>query len=280
MSLTGKTNCRYTDATRVRQILLNLVSNALKFSEAGQVRMRCSYVESGIDEPGALTFSVTDTGIGVTPQQMESLFQPFVQADTSTTRKFGGTGLGLTISQRLARLLGGDLTLQSQLGEGCTFTMTLPVFVCPPPANLGTPIDGIYCDEMPLHGSRVLLAEDGIDNQRLIRLFLERAGAEVTLVENGQQAVDQFAGSDVAVDRFDLILMDIQMPVMDGCTATRHIRGLGFQRRIIALTANAMSEDRIRCVEAGCDDFITKPIERERFLRRLVNHTQAIVQRV
>jgi signal transduction histidine kinase/ActR/RegA family two-component response regulator len=263
-----------SDPTRLRQILLNLASNAVKFTETGEVRLRGRCMADGQCQPATLSFDVTDTGIGVTPTQIDNLFQPFVQADTSTTRKFGGTGLGLTISRRLARLLGGDLTLESQIGYGSTFTLTVPAVACAPQVDAGE-VNANTCDVLPLAGYHLLLVEDGLDNQRLIRLILEKAGAEVTLVENGKQAVDQFS-TDGCGGIFDLILMDMQMPVMDGLTATRHIRDRGFHNPIIALTANAMSEDRALCFEAGCDDFVTKPIERDRFLRRLANALQPI----
>lgn len=259
-----------TDPVRLRQILINLLSNAVKFTEVGTVGLRVG-LEPGDDGRPTLRLDVHDTGIGIGPEQQAMLFRAFQQADASTTRRFGGTGLGLHISQRLAGLLGGRITVRSRAGEGSTFTFTLPLneageTIEPDEARrtvLAGPDDPAPADERNRHpnlleGTRILLAEDGPDNQRLISHFIRRAGGIVTVVENGRQAV--------ASKPHDLILMDIQMPVMDGYEATRMLRASGCTTPVIALTAHTMPEDRDRCLAAGCDDYLTKPIDREKLV--------------
>lgn len=261
------------DATRTRQILINLLANAIKFTEMGQVRLTVKMVYDEKKNP-FLRFDVIDTGIGISRDQIEKIFTPFEQADTSTSRRFGGTGLGLTISKRLASLLGGDLVLtESTPGKGSTFTLKIaveipktnecidPIVLQPKektPAKL--PSEKIRLD------CRVLLAEDGLDNQRLISVILKQAGAEVTVAENGMVAFEKAVQAEQEGNPFDVILMDMQMPVMDGYEATRKLRLLAYSRPIIALTAHAMSGDRSKCTAAGCDDYLTKPIEKQSFL--------------
>jgi PAS domain S-box-containing protein len=248
-----------SDPVRLRQILMNLVSNAIKFTESGSVRIDVAY-ESGSQE---MTFAVTDSGIGMTKGQVSKLFQPFTQADNSTTRKFGGTGLGLTICARLASGLDGRITVDSRPGDGSTFTFCFPVEVVagqsPKMTTSGLEMDASEDPVDPLKGRRVLLVDDGRDNQRLIGLHLKRAGLIVTSAGNGQVAVDTYQ-ERLTDDPFDLILMDMQMPVMDGYTATGELRKIGCHLPVIALTANAMSGDREKCIQAGCSDYITKPI--------------------
>ena len=298
----------HTDPTRLRQILLNLVGNSLKFTQEGEVRIDISLVaEAG--RPPQVDLAVVDTGIGLTDDQMSRLFQPFVQADNSTTRKFGGTGLGLTISRRLAQMLGGDIHVSSVFGEGSRFAVRVPAgevanvrWVQPAPSlatrvaqntavaknqpwqePLFTPTPvaaATATTAAPRIDCRILLAEDGPDNQRLISFVLRKAGADVALAENGLAAVElaQQAARDGA--RFDIILMDMLMPVLDGCQATLRLRSEGYTGVIIALTANAMQEDRERCLAAGCDDFCTKPIDRTQLVATIHRHlsTQAAVQ--
>jgi CheY-like chemotaxis protein/HPt (histidine-containing phosphotransfer) domain-containing protein len=212
---------------------------------------------------------VIDTGIGIDPEGMQRIFDPFVQADSSITRRFGGTGLGLSISRRLARLLGGDLTVASELGRGSIFTVSIPT----------GPLDGVpkvdpsaadvvHSPLAPPKGAAsklppccILLVEDGATNRKLIALILERAGAKVRLAENGRIGVEA-----VMSETFDLILMDMQMPVMDGYRAVRELRRLGCTVPIIALTAHAMTEDEQKCRECGCSGFLTKPIDPQRLL--------------
>ena len=282
-----------TDPTRLRQILINLVGNAIKFTEEGFVRIVVRYVagtssssdSSSADHDGFLEFDVVDTGIGMDEAALSSLFQPFTQADTSTTRRFGGTGLGLTISKRLAGMLGGDITVHSTEGEGSTFRVAVATgsldgvtMIESAATGLSQPAqdrtdDAITSRTEPTAvqsddglASRILLAEDGPDNQRLIRFILSKAGADVTVVENGQLAVDEALAARNNDEPFDVILMDMQMPVLDGYSATRLLREKQYTGPIIALTAHAMQSDRDKCLAAGCDEFVTKPIDRGKFL--------------
>ena len=272
-----------TDPTRLRQILINLVGNAIKFTAAGSVRIVVRMDERPGHTP-LLCCDVVDTGIGLTQDQIDKVFEPFTQADFSTTRRFGGTGLGLTISKRLAHMLGGQLTVRSQAGQGSTFTASVDAGPLTNARRLSAPSEAILEKAPPnpayptvrLQG-RVLLAEDGPDNQRLISLLLKKVGLEVVIAENGQIACDlalahQHApGSDDARP-FDLILMDIQMPILDGYHATENLRKAGHQGPIVALTAHAMQSDRQRCMDAGFDDYATKPINRGEFFAMLQRH--------
>lgn len=267
-----------TDPTRLRQILLNIVGNALKFTTVGQVKVRMSYEPlDGLQMSGHLRFEVEDTGIGMRDDEIERLFEPFTQADSSTTRKFGGTGLGLAISRRLARMLGGDLTVNAVPGMGSTFTFWIHVEpvgqASAHSANreIGIP-DRQHRMTLPTEATkelanyRVLIAEDGLDNQRIIALLLRRAGADVAFVDNGQEAVATALAEEASGTPFDTILMDMQMPVMDGYQATQQLRSVGYSHPIIALTAYAMADDREKSMNAGCDDYLTKPIIREELL--------------
>lgn len=267
-----------TDPTRARQILINLVGNAIKFTERGGVRVTVRTI--GEPDRERLLFEVADTGVGIAPEQMEAIFRPFEQAEASTTRRFGGTGLGLTVSRRLARLLGGEVEVSSEPGAGSVFTFSLPLApalgteltlpdrerrvgvahrqrtpagapAMPPPVSTGTTLD-----------LRVLLAEDGPDNQRYIEHVLTRAGARVEIVDNGRDAVERAARARDEGRPYDLVLMDMQMPVLDGLGAVRELRERGYNGRVIALTANAMPGDRAACITAGCDDYVAKPIDR------------------
>ncbi len=261
-----------TDAARLRQILINLVGNAIKFTSQGSVTMIVRLVNDACE--AVLEFDVVDTGIGMTAAQVARLFQPFMQADSSTTRRFGGTGLGLTISKRLANLLGGDVVIvESTPGKGTRFRASVAVgdttgvaLVDNRPESaehqaVGASTAGDSAETV-LAGCRVLLAEDGPDNQRLITMFLEKAGAEVVVVENGQAAVDAALAARNRDAAFDVVLMDMQMPVMDGYSATGALRRAGYAAPIIALTAHAMASDRDKCLSAGCDDYAVKPINR------------------
>jgi CheY-like chemotaxis protein len=207
----------------------------------------------------------------MTTEQLARLFQPFAQADVSTTRRFGGSGLGLYLSRQLATALSGSISVDSEPGKGSRFHLSLPLEGKAVPADLLTlegdlhiheradfAVTGISVPE--LSGGRVLLAEDGIDNQRLLAAYLRQAGLEVTVVGNGRDAVETALRRD-----FDLVLMDIQMPVLDGMEATRTLRAAGYTRPIVALTANVMRSDIQRYLELGCDDVLAKPVDRERF---------------
>ncbi len=265
------------DPVRLRQILLNLIGNAIKFTEEGEVRITLAFSRPSDSAPRML-FEVSDTGVGIDPETVERLFDPFSQADTSTTRRFGGTGLGLAISERLATMLGGRIDVTSTPGEGSTFTLSLdPGPLEDVPMLTQPPASACREDETepesnaprePLHG-RVLLAEDGRDNQRLISFILKKAGLQVDLAENGKIAVEYAERSIAEGEPYDLILMDMQMPEMDGYEATGYLRQSGWEGPIIALTAHAMAGDREKCLQAGCDDYLTKPIDHKAFFRLL-----------
>ncbi|MBL9076773.1 MAG: response regulator [Planctomycetes bacterium] len=268
-----------TDPMRLRQILLNLVGNAIKFTADGGVEVQVAFDQATV--PGALRIVVRDHGIGMDAAQIARLFVPFSQAEDSTERRFGGTGLGLAISKRYAQLLGGDIDVRSTPGQGSEFTLRLPV-VLPEPVEWWQP-DAAGLSQMQQHralavartqelpqldGLRILLAEDGRDNRRLVVHCLEQAGAEVVAVENGRLAVEHLLAPDQP--GVDLVLMDMQMPELDGYRATHRLREHGVRVPIVALTANAMSTDRERCLGAGCDDYLTKPIDRALLLRTCV----------
>ena len=269
----------HTDPTRLRQILINLIGNAIKFTEVGEVRLVTRFVDDGV-EP-RMEFDVVDTGEGMTDAQAAKLFQPFMQADSSTTRKFGGTGLGLAISQRLAQLLGGAITVvETRPGAGTRMRVTVrtgpldgvKMIEDPGTATVLVPDKNqpaMDADEAALHGCRILMAEDGPDNQRLIAFILTKAGAAVSVVENGQLAVEAALLARDQGQPFDVILMDMQMPVMDGYEATGRLRQVGYPGPIIALTAHAMEGDRQKCLDTGCDGYATKPIDRNKLIETI-----------
>jgi hypothetical protein len=262
------------DRQRIRQCLINLVSNAIKFTHTGTVSVRVFPVSS--ENGMALTrFEVRDTGIGIAPETLSTLFQPFTQADSSTTRHFGGTGLGLSIVRRLVELMGGEVDVESELGRGSNFWFVLPLPVLEGEAT-GDAAPAAGAENVPIarrgdagipavgglagrYSGKVLLVEDNAINQKVARSFLERLGCRVTLASNGLEAVHAFAQA-----RFDLVLLDLQMPLMDGYAATNCLRKLEQGRRrtpIIALTASAMTGQLDRCLEAGMDDLLTKPLD-------------------
>jgi signal transduction histidine kinase/ActR/RegA family two-component response regulator len=262
-----------TDPTRLRQILMNLLSNAVKFTHSGGVRLDVR-LQAGTPEP-MMVFAVSDSGIGMTPDQIERVFRPFEQGDVSMSRRYGGTGLGLSISRRLARLLGGDITLQSRPGHGSNLTLTIATGPLAGVRTAEIGAEGLAPESVPaspapaaisLRG-RILLAEDGPDNQRLISFHLRKAGAEVTIAENGRIAVDRALEALRAGRPFDVIVMDMQMPVLDGYAAATELRERGYPGPIVALTAHAMTGDRERCLAAGCSAYATKPIDRHRLLQ-------------
>ncbi|MBO6739152.1 MAG: CHASE domain-containing protein [Phycisphaerales bacterium] len=249
-----------SDAYRLRQILINLVGNAIKFTEEGSVEIRLR------DDGERVRFSVIDTGVGISDGQIDQLFDPFQQLDNSSTRSHEGTGLGLTISQHLAHLLGGEIVVESLPGEGSEFTLLLPR-ECPAGVRMrdsiesegAHPEDAAAPDVEVRRRGVVLLAEDGADNQRLIAHLLRKVGYEIEIVSNGQEAIDRYLANR---ERFELILMDMQMPVLDGYSATRQLRELGCSLPIIALTAHALQGSRNECLDAGCDEYVSKPIDR------------------
>ncbi len=272
------------DPTRLRQILLNLAGNAVKFTEEGGVRISASVVPQPAPGPGrglgdaaperaVLEVLFEDSGLGMSAEQADRLFRPFSQADASVTRRQGGTGLGLTISRRLARLMGGDVTLDwTEPGKGSRFRLRLPLDV---PAGARW-LEGLGANQRSATdskvraairiGGRVLLAEDGIDNQRLISFHLRSAGATVDIAENGLVALSMLVQARAEGHPYDLLVSDMQMPELDGYSLARRLREQGDPIAIVALTAHAMSDDRARCIDAGCDDYATKPIDRQALL--------------
>jgi len=276
-----------SDPIRLRQVLVNLVGNAIKFTETGGIRITVKLATPPTDQNPRLRFEVIDTGIGLTPEQVEKLFKPLVQADTSTTRKFGGTGLGLTISKRFTELLGGGITLKSTLGEGTNFVVTIETGSLEGVEMTQEPIEAVILKSSkpkntpgpanlkPLDRKRILLAEDGPDNQRLISFILKKWGASVVSAENGQIAYDKATEALKEGQPFDVILMDMQMPVLDGYNATRQLRTEEYTGPIIALTAHAMAQDRKKCLDAGCDEYATKPVNRDSLLATIQSQIQS-----
>jgi signal transduction histidine kinase/ActR/RegA family two-component response regulator len=274
-----------SDSTRLRQILINLIGNAIKFTEAGAVRMVTQLVDN-VDGT-FLQFDVIDTGRGMTEEQVAKLFQPFMQADTSTTREFGGTGLGLTISKRFAELLGGDIAIvATELGVGTTFRVTVATGSLDGVKMLDDPMSATVTADTPRsvtpiseydwQGVRILLAEDNPTNQVLVSGILRKSGAEIVVVQDGKLALEAaLAARDDGVP-FDVVLMDMQMPVMDGYEATRELRQSGYTGSIIALTAHAMASDREKCIRVGCDDFATKPINRRELIATIEKYVAVV----
>ncbi len=260
-----------SDPARMRQIVLNLLSNAVKFTEKGGVRVVLRCVASGAD--GTYTVEVHDSGIGIAPDKLESMFDPFTQADASITRRFGGTGLGLAISRKFARAMGGDIVATSVPGQGSTMTLTFatgPLHGVPlaSGAQLLTAQDAQGAAQRvrwQLPPSRLLVVDDGAENRELLSLVLAEQGLWVEEAENGQIAVDKVA----AGGSFDLILMDMQMPVMDGFAATRTLRARGVTAPIVALTANAMKGFEQEVLAAGCTAYVTKPVDIDVLLAEL-----------
>ncbi|MCC9654995.1 ATP-binding protein [Rhodopirellula halodulae] len=268
------------DPTRLRQVITNLVGNAIKFTEDGSVSIVTSLLKTpsnsveGYDP--ILRIDIIDTGIGMTPEQQAKIFDSFVQADSSTTRKFGGTGLGLSISRRLAEAMGGSLTVHSEIGVGSTFRVELPTQsaalndMISPEELARLAKEKAQADAnselLRLPAKRVLIVDDGEANRRLIELVLKRAGAQVGTAENGQEALDAIELANESNDAYALVLMDMQMPVLDGYSATRQLRSSGNTTPVVALTGNAMRGDREKCIEAGCDDFLTKPVNLDELL--------------
>ncbi|MBC7771372.1 MAG: response regulator, partial [Pyrinomonadaceae bacterium] len=295
------------DPMRFQQAVINLIANAVKFTHEGYVRVTMGY-EAGIQQ---LTIAVSDSGIGMTIEQMERMFKPFCQGDESTSRKFGGTGLGLCITKHIAESFGGRISVQSVRGVGSTFTLTLlapegacddaaaapeaspaspPCGALTPAVNELAPSAAAQALPAPLSGaqpkrvvtaptpvklnSRVLLVEDGVDNQRLISLILRKAGATVEIAENGLIGVDRAWSAMTAGAPFDVILMDMQMPEMDGYQAAGELRKRGYTGHIVALTAHAMQGDAEKCIAAGCNGFLTKPVDRAVLIREIAERTE------
>jgi PAS domain S-box-containing protein len=273
-----------TDPVRLRQILVNLVGNAIKFTELGEVTIRVCYSPA---VPTQLIIAVIDTGIGMSADQKSRIFSAFEQADTSTTRRFGGTGLGLLISQRLAGMLGGTIEVDSELSLGSEFRLNIEVGVTSqPPETQEAPSHESPLTVKPsrgaepLTGKRVLFAEDGPDNQRLISFYLRKAGAKVCVVSDGKEALEAMT-SDGTIDGpllnplpYDLIVSDMLMPNIDGYLFARMLRAKGFQEPILALTANTMQGDMEKCFQAGCTHFASKPVDRIKFIQLCVEASE------
>lgn len=269
-------NLIVTDATRLRQILINLVGNAIKFTPQGKVEITLR-AASQPDGNQTLIIEVADSGIGIAEEFREKVFTPFLQADSSTTRRFGGTGLGLTLSRKLARALGGDLWLkESRLGAGSTFVVQMPLIPGENAVSVSTLSDFNWDSDSPtlgyekdqLKGTRILLAEDAEDNQLLISHYLSNLGAVIDIARNGQEAVEKALSAD-----YEAILMDIQMPILDGYEATSRLRQAGFKKPIIALTAHALPEDREKSLRTGCDAHLSKPLDKHTLVENLIRHT-------
>ncbi len=264
-----------SDEARIRQALINLVGNAVKFTDTGGVRLAVSFLPQWRDSIPAVQIKVIDTGIGITAEDLKKLFKAFVQVDASTSRKYGGTGLGLAITRHIAELMKGELTAESTPEVGSAFTITIPAGDLEGVRMLEKPAEAVVQqDEFQqafasdaLAGRRILLAEDGEDNMRLISAILRKVGAEVVGAENGRIATEK-----AVEQKFDVILMDMQMPEMDGYQATSYLRSKGYKGPIVALTAHAMASDRERCVSVGCDDHLTKPIERAKFIPTIAEY--------
>ncbi len=248
-----------SDPVRIRQVITNLVGNAIKFTERGGIR-----IEGRILPNGMLEFRISDTGVGMTPEQLDRIFTPFAQADSSMTRRFGGTGLGLSISRRISRALGGELTVESGTGKGSTFIAQIDVGPTDP-RSLITWAQHRALDTSPVakkksvrrfHGERVLAVDDGEANLRLIRLILEKANLVVDVARNGQQAIEKAHSQDYA-----LVFMDIQMPILDGYSATRQLRDSAYEVPIVALTAHALRGEEEKCRSAGFTAYLAKPID-------------------
>ncbi len=258
--------CATTDQYRISQILGNLIDNAIKFTEQGTVSLHVDFET----DPAALLFRISDTGTGIPDHLQKTIFDPFAQVNQDQPNAPKGTGLGLTICAKLAKLLGGSIELDSTIGMGSTFTLRIdPGCTCSTP-EIDAPPTPIPADA--LRGRSILLVDDSETIRRLLYMFLTRAGAKVTTAKDGQHALDTINASAP----FDLIIMDIQMPIMDGPTATRAIREMGIASPILALTANTAHSDKEECHRAGCSAFLTKPVPRNTFIETCAQLTQTV----
>jgi CheY-like chemotaxis protein len=265
-----------TDPVRLSQCLLNLVDNAVKFTAKGHVHLNVYPLKK--DDVDCICFDVEDTGIGVPPNKQALIFESFTQVDGSTSRRYGGAGLGLAITRSLVEMLGGEISLASRRHQGSTFSLTIPAGVAPgtalsPQADAfdAAATDNDWCGQSDVvaFSGRVLVADDDPGNQKLAKRLLERLGFDVTTASDGAQAVEKAENCD-----FDIIFMDVQMPIMDGLKATRLLRQKKITTPVIALTAHAFEEDKARCFEAGCDDYIAKPIENDTLVKIITQHTR------
>lgn len=255
------------DVTRVRQILVNLIGNAIKFTKDGEVKVTVTYVNKSESEL-FVYIAVSDTGIGMSPEACSKIFEKFSQADTSTTRKFGGTGLGLSITQNLTEMMKGKIEVESQVGQGTTFFITVPFEICREKSIKAETVD--LLTEIP-DGLKILVVEDNKVNQTVAKAILRKMGCKVTIANNGQEALDKLEDS---ID-YDIIFMDCMMPVMDGYEATRNIRSHEEWNHlpVVAMTAAAMKSDQERCYDAGMNDFVSKPISKKTVAEKLLKYS-------
>ncbi len=269
-----------SDSTRLKQVLLNIIGNGIKFTNAGAVRVDVGVTPENVDSVShethdRLTVRVKDQGVGLTPEQAERLFQPFGQADPSTRRQFGGSGLGLVISRQIARAMGGNIRLvESKPGEGSTFEIHVQLERSSAADHQALRTSGPHAtthaepeEDHALNGKKILAVDDSPDNLTLISMFLRDSGAELSFAESGNKAI-----GEVKSKEFDIILMDVQMPGMDGHQATEEIRRLGFKKPIIALTAHAIRSEHDKCRKSGCNSVLTKPITRANLLKGLYEY--------
>jgi signal transduction histidine kinase len=259
----------HSDPARLEQVLRHLIENAIEFTPHGSVRVAIAYDQPADADP-KLRFTITDTGPGIAAELHGRLFEAFTSADSSPERTHGGAGLGLVLSKRLAQLMGGDITVESQAGRGSEFTFTVRAHTSAPAANdphprapIPSTVAAKDADTDALAGRKILLVDDVHTTQKLFRHFLEAAGAHVETADDGRAAVELALGAESGGEPFDTILMDIQMPVMDGYAAVQELRQRGFTKPIIAVTANSMTGDREKCLAAGCDDYASKPLARK-----------------
>jgi signal transduction histidine kinase/DNA-binding response OmpR family regulator len=260
-----------SDRVRLRQILINLVSNAIKFTEHGSVQIVGRFVPA----TSALEFEVIDTGIGIIQEMQERLFERFAQADESSTRGYGGTGLGLAITKRLVDMMGGTIAFATQINKGTAFRVAIPTHALDAttirlPRSLNPAQRWIANSSLDC---RVLVVDDRREIRYLVRQFIEEAGGRAYTVGDGYSSFEAVQSAAQENQPFDIVLMDMQMPGLDGYEATRQLRAQGFRRPVIALTADAMKGNREKCLEAGCDDYLSKPIERETLLEMVARYT-------
>jgi CheY-like chemotaxis protein/nitrogen-specific signal transduction histidine kinase len=250
------------DPNRFKQIIINIVGNAIKFTEKGHVNVKMSY--NKVDE--MIDIEVQDTGVGIGPEYIDKIFNSFVQADNSITRKYGGTGLGLVLAKHLARLMGGTVRLiNSEIDKGSTFLISIKHTVNE------SMINALAVKKLPgnskkidLKGMRILLVEDSLDNQMLMQIFLSKMGIKLEIANNGVEGIEKALAGN-----FDLVLMDIQMPILDGYQATKKLREKNYNKPIVALTAHAMLSEQEKCIHAGCTDFLSKPLNQNDLYKKL-----------
>lgn len=263
------------DFKRLRQVLMNIVGNAIKFTERGQISVTLK-AEPQWSHSSKLSFIISDTGVGIDPKKVHKLFKPFMQADNSITRKFGGTGLGLALSKKLSQLMGGDLVLEkSVMGEGSTFKATVVVrhgIDKSTDVSLQKKENSQKEKQVDsLQGYRILVVEDSPDNQALMQIVLKRQGAVVDFANNGDEGYKKALSQD-----YDIVLMDIQMPIQDGYVTVQKLKAANYKKPMIALTAHAMAEEKEKCLQVGCVDFLSKPINQEQLIEKIKLHLKPV----